>query len=189
MTNTTNNQQRRMRITAFGASSVATTAPLYHDIHALGQVLGEHGWDGTTGGHQGLMGAFAEGISAGGGCVRGVMLTRFPAPPDNALSEEIRAYDFFDRMRTLIEEADAWLVLPGGLGTLAEFAMSWDLAAIGVLETRPLIVYGEMWQTIVPTLSEHLLFSNTNPLPLLQLCTTPDEVMTALVGTPPSDAI
>ncbi|MDQ6979459.1 MAG: LOG family protein, partial [Mariprofundaceae bacterium] len=83
----------------------------------------------------------------------------------------------------------AWLVLPGGLGTLAEFAMSWDLAAIGVLEPRPLILYGEMWQAMMPTLSQHLLFSQSTPLPLLQLCTTPDEVLSALAGTLPSDAI
>jgi hypothetical protein len=185
----TGSATRRLRITAFGASSVATSEALYHDIHTLGQVLGEQGWDASTGGHQGLMGAFAEGVRAGGGCVRGIMLTRFPAPPENALSEEIRAYDFFDRMRTLIEEADAWVVLPGGLGTLAEFAMSWDLAAIGVLESRPLIVYGDMWQAIIPTLSENLLFSKTNPMPLLQCCTTPEEVLAALAGTVHCDAV
>ncbi len=172
----------RPRITAFGASSVATNDAAYADVVALARILGQHGWDGITGGHDGLMAAFAEGMRAGGGCVRGVMLTHFPAPPENALSEEIRAYDFFDRMRTLIEDAHAWLVLPGGLGTLAEFAMCWDMLAIGVLEPRPLIVYGEMWREILPVLEQSLRFSVGAPMTAIQLCRNSDEVLQALAG-------
>ncbi len=172
----------RPRITAFGASSVATDEAEYANVMALAQTLGQHGWDGITGGHDGLMAAFAKGMRAGGGHVRGVMLTHFPAPPENFLSEEIRAYDFFDRMRTLIEEAHAWLVLPGGLGTLAEFAMCWDMLAIGVLEPRPLIIYGEMWQNVLPVLEKSLRFSVGAPMAAIQLCHNSDEVLQALAG-------
>ncbi len=170
----------RPRITAFGASSIGREDPLYADVFALGRKLAEHGWDGSTGGHQGLMAAFAEGIHAGGGHIRGVTLSRFPTPPENVLSEEIRAYDFFDRMRSLIEEADAWIVLPGGLGTLSEFAMCWDMVCIGVLEPRPLLVYGEMWRNILPTLRRELRFSSSDPQALVRPCGDQETVLQIL---------
>ncbi|MDQ6974991.1 MAG: LOG family protein [Mariprofundaceae bacterium] len=177
----------KQRVSVFGASSTLENDPLYADIQALGKVLGTQGWNATVGGHQGLMGAFSKGMEAGGGAIRGITLSRFPTPPENALSEEIRAYDFFDRMRSLIEEADAWLVLPGGLGTLAEFAMCWDLLAIRVLKPRPLLVYGAMWQSLMPPLRDSLLFSMDNPMPFIYPCNSPEEVLKALPERLPKD--
>jgi len=170
----------RRRLTAFGSSRTATSDPLFTDVQQLSKRLAENGWDGLTGGHQGMMAAFSQGISQGGGHVRGITLERFPTPPGNTLSEEVRARDFFDRMRTLVEDTDAYLVLPGGLGTLAELAMTWDLLAINVLEERPLILYGEMWSTIVDRLQESLVMSVDHTFSRLHCCTSHDEVIRLL---------
>ena len=170
----------RRRITAFGSSRIAAEEPVFADVQLLSSKLAEAGWDGMTGGHQGMMAAFSQGIRQGGGHVRGVTLERFPTPPDNTLSEEIRAKDFFDRMQVMIEQADAYLVLPGGLGTLAELAMSWDLLAINVLEPRPLILYGSMWKTIHDQLHNSLVMSVDHGFELLHICENHDEVLSAL---------
>ncbi len=167
----------RKRLTAFGSSRIGPDDPRYDDVRMLSRRIAELGWDGMTGGHQGMMAAFSEGIHAGGGHIRGITLERFPTPPDNTLSEEVRARDFFDRMRVLIEEADAWLVLPGGLGTLAELAMSWDLLAIRVLEPRPLLLYGEMWRPILDVLREELVLSMDTAFDSIVLCRKPDQVL------------
>ncbi len=174
----------RPRLAAFGASRVDADDPEYLRVRALAKSLAEAGWDGMTGGHQGMMAAFSEGMRAGGGHVRGVTLARFPTPPDSTLSEEIRARDFFDRMRELIEGADGWLVLPGGLGTLAELAMSWDLLAIRVLEERPLVLFGEMWPGIVEALRANLRLSAPDAFERIRLCRDEREALAAL--TPPS---
>lgn len=171
---------RKPCITAFGSSRIAEHEAIFTDVEVLATRLAEQGYDGMTGGHQGMMAAFSRGIHAGGGHVRGVTLERFPTPPGNTLSEETRAHDFFDRMQTLIEEADAYLVLPGGLGTLAELAMTWDLLAIRVLEPRPIIVYGEMWQPLLNACKESLILSVDNAFSQLRLCTTHDDVLSAL---------
>ncbi|MDT8377149.1 MAG: LOG family protein [Mariprofundaceae bacterium] len=170
----------RRRITAFGSSRIAAKEPRYADVQLLSSKLARAGWDGMTGGHQGMMAAFSQGMRQGGGHVRGVTLERFPTPPDNTLSEEIRAKDFFERMQVLIEAADAYLVLPGGLGTLAELAMSWDLLAINVLEPRPLILYGEMWKEIHDHLHSNLVMSVDHGFELMQICESHDDVLTAL---------
>jgi len=170
----------RHRITAFGSSRITTDNPSFHDVEALSKKLAEHGYDGLTGGHQGMMAAFSQGIRAGGGHVRGITLECFPTPPDNTFSEEIRAHDFFARMQHLIEDCDAWLVLPGGLGTLSELAMSWDLRAINILKDRPLILYGDMWADIVSTLQDSLIMSVDHGFDMLTLCSTHDDVLNAL---------
>jgi len=168
------------RISAFGSSRIESSDPLYRDVFQLSRKIAEHGWDGMTGGHQGMMAAFSEGIHAGGGHIRGITLERFPTPPQNTLSEEIRARDFFDRMRNMIEEADAWLVLPGGLGTLAELAMTWDLLAIRVLEPRPLVIYGKMWEPIIDTLREQLVLSMDQAFSCIDYCPRHADVLQAL---------
>ncbi len=173
--------ESRRRITAFGSSRIGADAPVYEDVQQLSNKIAELGWDGMTGGHQGMMAAFSQGIRAGGGHVRGVTLERFPTPPDSTLSEEVRAKNFFDRMQTLIEDADAYLVLPGGLGTLAELAMTWDLLAINVLERRPLILYGEMWTENVQQLQSSLVMSVDHTFELMKLCVTHEEVLAALI--------
>ena len=170
----------RKRITAFGSSRLPEHDPRFAEVMQLGEALGRHGWDALTGGHQGMMAAICRGIRAGGGHVRGITLERFPTPPDNHLSEEVRARDFFSRMRMLIEEADAYLVLPGGLGTLAELSMSWDLLAIGVLEPRPLILFGESWTPLIEPLRQSLIWSVDDAFSLLRHCRNIDETLAAL---------
>ena len=174
------NNQQRPRLTAFGSSRLGPDSPSYADVTALAKAIAEAGWDGMTGGHQGMMAAFSEGIHAGGGHIRGITLERFPTPPGNTLSEEVRARDFFDRMRALIEEADAWLVLPGGLGTLAELAMTWDLIAIHVLDERPLLLYGEMWEPVIDVLSGQLVLSAEQAFSAIHICHSHEDVLTAL---------
>ncbi len=168
------------RIAAFGSSRIGPDEACYRDVFELSKAIAELGWNGITGGHQGMMAAFSEGIHAGGGHIRGVTLERFPTPPQNTLSEEVRARDFFDRMRNMIEEADAWLVLPGGLGTLAELAMTWDLVAIRVLEPRPLLVYGDMWLPVMDILRQQLVLSMDQAFSCITYCPTHADALHAL---------
>ena len=170
----------RRRIAAFGSSRTDADDPAYADARALAGRLAAAGWDGVTGGHQGMMAAFSEGIREGGGHIRGVTLARFPTPPGNSLHEEIRARDFFARMQTMIEQADAYLVLPGGLGTLAELAMTWDLLAIRVLEPRPLVAYGAMWEPVMDVLHRELALSVSHAFEAVHVCQSPDEVLAHL---------
>ncbi|PJA31230.1 MAG: hypothetical protein CO187_10510 [Zetaproteobacteria bacterium CG_4_9_14_3_um_filter_53_7] len=174
------NNRTRPRLTAFGSSRIGAESAVYKDVFELSTKIASAGWDGMTGGHQGMMAAFSEGIHAGGGHIRGITLERFPTPPDNTLSEEQRASNFFDRMGIMIEEAQAWLVLPGGLGTLSELAMTWDLLAIRVLEPRPLLLYGDMWEPIIATLSDQLVLSAEHAFDAIEICKTHADVLAAL---------
>ncbi|MDX8405142.1 MAG: LOG family protein [Mariprofundus sp.] len=173
---------QRPRLAAFGASRADAQSAQYRDVQKLAQRIAEAGWNGITGGHEGMMAAFSRGIQAGGGHIRGITLECFPTPPDNSFSEEIRAADFFARLSHMIERADGWLVLPGGLGTLAELAMTWDLLAIRVLEPRPLLLYGEMWEPVVEVLNAQLIMSTKRAFDSIQICHSHTQVLQALAA-------
>jgi len=170
----------KRKITVFGSSRIAEDDARFLDAEVLSTKLGVAGFDGLVGGHQGMMAAFSQGLRAGGGFVTGVTLEVFPTPPINTLSEEKRATHFFERMQMMIEEADAYLVLPGGLGTLSELAMTWDLLAIGVLKPRPLVVYGACWLPMMDKMKEHLVMSVDHGFECIHYCETHDEVLQAL---------
>jgi predicted Rossmann-fold nucleotide-binding protein len=71
-------------------------------------------------------------------------------------------------------------VLPGGLGTLAEFAMTWDLLAIRILEKRPLIVYGKDWLPLIDVMKQQLVMSVDHGFESLTYCESHDDVLAAL---------
>jgi len=167
-------------ITAFGSSRVLPDDELFQDVERLAEKIGQCGWHGMVGGHQGMMAAFSLGIRAAGGNVTGVTLEVFPTPPNNTLSEEKRAANFFERMQVLIEQPAAYIVLPGGLGTLAEFAMTWDLLAIKILEPRPLLVYGECWLPLIDMMKQQLVMSVDHGFESIVYCATHDDVLEAL---------
>ncbi|MDQ6963866.1 MAG: LOG family protein [Mariprofundales bacterium] len=170
-------------ISAFGSSCIAADDPRYRDVCVLAQQLAQAGWQGQVGGHQGMMAAFSQGMAAGGGSVRGVTLHCFPTPSDHTLSAELRCDDFFHRMKILIEECDAWLVLPGGLGTLSEFAMCWDLKAIDIIAARPLILYGDGWRPLLAAFESVLEMSVAHAMDMVTVCSRAEQVVAALDAT------
>ena len=104
--------------------SAAGANDAYMDVAArLGATLAEHGVQLVYGGARaGLMGSVADAALARGGRVVGVMpreLERYEVA-HNGLSELVWAADLHDRKRRMAERADAFVVLPGGFGTLEE---------------------------------------------------------------------
>ncbi len=171
---------KRRVITAFGSSRIQPHEKRFKDVELLSQKIGQAGWSGLVGGHQGMMASFSQGIRDGGGEVTGITLEVFPTPPEHTLSEEKRAEHFFERMQMLIEQADAYLVLPGGLGTMAEFAMTWDLLAIRVLEARPLLVYGECWLPLIEMMKMQLVMSVDHGFECIHYCEHHEQVLEIL---------
>jgi hypothetical protein len=81
------------------------------------------------GGRNGLMGQVADAVLAGGGTVTGVIPTHLQAREvaHGGLSELVVVADMHERKRMMAERADAFAVLPGGVGTLDETVeiLSW----------------------------------------------------------------
>lgn len=135
-----------MRICIYGASSSTLEKTYYDEAEALGR---EMAWRGHSlvfgGGNNGLMGACARGVYAGGGGILGIAPKFFDEP--GILFENCSDFIFTETMRErkqlLEDSSDAVVVLPGGIGTYEEFfemltlkQLGRSARAIAILNTR-----------------------------------------------------
>ena len=110
---------------------------------------------GYGGGGVGLMGLVANAALAGGATVIGVipqfLLKREAGHPD--LSETVVVQTMHERKLQMFERSDAFVVLPGGLGTLEEFfeVLSWRTLG---LPSKPIVIIdqGGYWQPLAALL-------------------------------------
>jgi uncharacterized protein (TIGR00730 family) len=89
----------------------------------LGRALAERGWVVVYGGARiGLMGALADAALAAGGRVEGVILDTFARVAHASLHDLVTVGDMRSRKAGLAHRGDAYVVLPGGFGTLEELS-------------------------------------------------------------------
>ena len=109
--------------------------PAYTEAaHALGAAIGGRGWQLVYGGGKvGLMGVVADAVLAAGGRVVGVI-------PDTLMQREVGHTGLHElhvvptmhlRKQMMAERADAFLALPGGIGTLEELYEVWTWRQLG----------------------------------------------------------
>lgn len=144
-----------MRITVFGGSQPKPGDVAYEAAYQLGRLIGLDQHTVLTGGYIGTMEAVSRGVAEAGGHVIGVTCAEIeawrPGGPNRWVQEEIRFDTLRQRLYTLIDECDAALVLPGGIGTLAELAVMWSQLQTGSIVHRPLILIGPEWRTVLDT--------------------------------------
>lgn len=120
------------------------------EAYRLGKLIGGAGHTVLTGGYMGTMEAVSRGAEESGGHVIGVTCDQIedwrPQPPNRWIQEEMRFPMLRERLYALIENSDAALVLPGGVGTLAELAVMWSQMQTKATPPRPLILVGKAWQ-------------------------------------------
>src|SRR6202171_6673091 len=147
-------------VTIFGGSRVEPDSDEILAAQRLGRALAERGFDVVTGGYNGVMEAVSRGAKEAGGHVIGVTVDviarNFERLPNAFLSQEVRTAALLERIDKLVELGAAYVVLPGGAGTLAELGIVWNLALLGALHNKPLIVVGRGWGRVLQLLVEEL---------------------------------
>ena len=114
-----------MRICVFGAASPTIDPEYIKRVEELGRELARRGHSLVFGaGANGLMGAAARGVHAGAGRVLGVIPKFFDEEDVEAIYDKCDELIFTDTMRqrkeTMENNADAFIVVPGGIGTFEE---------------------------------------------------------------------
>ncbi|OGN98780.1 MAG: hypothetical protein A2Z71_00395 [Chloroflexi bacterium RBG_13_50_21] len=141
------------RVTVFGGSLAKPDDPVYQDALRLGKLLAQAGYTVLNGGYIGTMEAVSRGVSEAGGHVIGVTCEQIeawrPVKANPWVMEEWHYASLQERMIALIENCDACLALPGGVGTLAEITLTWNLLLTRILPPRPLILIGSGWKATV----------------------------------------
>jgi len=138
-------------VSVFGTSDVGPTAELYQTARELGRTIAEAGLVLCNGGYGGTMEAAARGAVEAGGHTIGVTCTRFRrGGPNPYIRQEVPTFDLLQRLNTLLQLGQAYVVLPGGTGTLTELALAWELLNKGLLSgERTLVVLGDCWQPVI----------------------------------------
>jgi predicted Rossmann-fold nucleotide-binding protein len=97
------------------------------------------------------MEASARGAREAGGSTIGVTTGAFLSrgAANRFIERELREPDLFDRTRRLIQEADAFIVLPGKSGTLAEWTFLLALRRSDLLGPKPIVLLGEAWEDLL----------------------------------------
>jgi uncharacterized protein (TIGR00730 family) len=129
-------------ICVFCASSQRLEQRWLDLAEATGREIGRRGHTLVSGGGcVGMMGAVADGARAGGAYTLGVipqaLVDREVA--DTAADELVVTDGMLSRKGLMIEKSDAFLVLPGGLGTLDELFEVWTTAMLG-LHRKPIAI-------------------------------------------------
>ena len=141
-----------MKITVFGGSSPLPGDEAYEQAYQLGKLIGEAGFTVMTGGYIGTMEAVSRGVNETGGRVIGVTCDQIeawrPVSPNPWVQDQMRFATLQERLYALIENCDAALALPGGIGTLAEVAVMWSQLQTRSIPNRPLILIGPGWQSV-----------------------------------------
>ncbi|MEJ2411664.1 MAG: LOG family protein [Anaerolineales bacterium] len=147
-------------ITVFGGSAPTPESFAYLEAYQLGKRLASEGYAVQTGGYIGTMEAVSKGASEAGGHVIGVTCDEIeswrPVAPNRWVKEQKRRPTLRERLFVLIDECDGAVALPGGIGTLAEIALTWAQLQIQPDDQRPLILLGEGWEKTIDTFQREL---------------------------------
>lgn len=182
----------RPLIAVFGSSQPQRGDQLYEEGIRLGEVLARSGFDVMNGGYQGVMEAVSRGAREGGAQVIGVTMQRFEDRVNRFVGSEIRTANFYERFGWLVNRADAYIAMHGGIGTLAEVTFTWQEILLGMLTKRPLILLGQPWRKLHEVFKE-ILIPTPHIYEPLTFAETPEEAaatladhfhLTAPVSTP-----
>ena len=138
-------------ITILGTGRARPGDAVYELAYETGRILAKAGFTIANGGYGGTMLAAAKGASEAAGRTIGVTCSAFAGSSANQyVTREIVTKSLDERLDTLIKLGLAYVVLPGGTGTLLELAKVWELKNKGFLNKRkPIILLGEFWKPLV----------------------------------------
>lgn len=142
-----------MKIAVFGGAQPKEGSEIYEEARLLGSLLVQRGHAVLTGGYMGTMEATSRGAYEAGGHVIGVTCIDIEdwrgAKPNQWVKEEIRKQTLIERLQAIVENSDGAIALPGGVGTLTEIMMVWNLMTIETIQPRPLILLGDGWRSTI----------------------------------------
>jgi len=146
--------RQNYRVTIFGSARLEPGTIAYEGVKQLAAELTKMGCDIISGGGPGIMRAANEGaLSIDPNALHRSVGIRVELPFEQELNPFVGlAYEhrtFFSRLHHFMIASDAFVVVPGGIGTLLELSLAWQLLQVRKLYNTPLILIGKMWAELV----------------------------------------
>jgi uncharacterized protein (TIGR00730 family) len=175
-------KSERYRVTIFGSARAKPESFVYDEVKRVAAALADMGCDIISGGGPGLMQAANEGAAAADAPERSRSVgIRVDLPFEQEVNPFVElAFEhktFFTRLHHFVLTSDAFVVVPGGIGTVLELMMIWQLLQVRHVDDVPLILVGKMWAELVAWARQNLL------KPELSLASLEDLAIPRCVGT------
>src|SRR5262245_29811861 len=155
-------RRERYRVTVFGSARAEPGHWVYQEVKRMSAALSAMGCDIVTGGGPGLMAAANEGAQEAQAVERvqsiGIRVELpFEQEVNPFVAQAFEHETFFTRLHQFVLMSDAYVVAPGGIGTVLESMMIWQLLQVRHLHDTPLIFAGAMWRGLVDWASAMVL--------------------------------
>ena len=175
-------------VSVFGSTRVKPEDEVYQKAERIGQLLAENGFAVITGGGPGVMEAANKGASLAGGKSIGINielpLEQAPNPYTNI---NLTFHYFFVRKVMFIKYAVAYIILPGGFGTMDELFESITLIQTHKIKPFPVILMGsKYWKGLLDWIKEVVLKEekiSPADLEILQVTDEPEEMIKIIKKT------
>jgi uncharacterized protein (TIGR00730 family) len=169
-------------VSVFGSARVKEGTPYYRLAEETARLLSDAGFAVISGGGPGLMEATNKGAFEGSGLAIGLNIDLTREQPSSRYQHiSLRFKHFFARKVMFARFATAFVVLPGGYGTLDELFEALTLVQTGKTRQMPIILVHEpFWRGLLGWLNERLaaegMIDDTD-IGLIQVCNEPKEVV------------
>jgi uncharacterized protein (TIGR00730 family) len=165
-------------ITIFGTSNAKLGDEVFNLAYELGRLCAQAGFTIANGGYGGTMLAAAKGAKQLGGKTIGITCSAFGRKnPNEFITEEIITNSLIERLNKLIELGNAYIVLPGGTGTLLELSYIWELANKGFVNPpKPIILLTDFFRPLVDIIAA----DDKNSVEFITIAQTPAQAIEIL---------
>ena len=180
-------RRERYRVAIFGSARAQPGTDVYEEVKRVAAAFASMGCDIVTGGGPGLMQAANEGAriaGAPGSMGIGIQLP-FEQGTNPFVEQAFEHETFFTRLHHFVIASDAFVVVPGGIGTVLEMLMIWQLLQVRHVRDVPLILVGKMWKGLVDwaraaMLDPRLALANAADLQIPLCLETADEAIAVI---------
>ena len=164
-------------VSIFGSARIKETDPAYAAARETARLLAEAGFAIITGGGPGVMEAANRGALDGGGPSVGCNIELpFEQGTNDYVRISINFRYFFVRKTMFVKYAEAFVIFPGGFGTLDELFEALTLIQTGKVHNVPIILYdSKYWRGLLDWLHDPMLAQQKIAPPDLDLIVTCDE--------------
>lgn len=169
-------------VSIFGSSRTLESHPWHKLAEKTAQLLVKEGYAVITGGGPGIMEAGNKGATEAKGQSIGLNIDLpFEQKPNRYINHLINFHYFFARKVMFVKYARAFVIFPGGYGTLDELFESLTLIQTQRMEKFPVILFnGEYWEGLIDWMKKSVLKAkNIDPqdLDIFKIAETPQEVI------------
>ncbi|HUV49515.1 MAG TPA: TIGR00730 family Rossman fold protein [Anaerolineae bacterium] len=172
-------------VSIFGSSRIKPSDPIYKKTEEIASLFVKNDFAVITGGGGGVMEAANKGAAMAGGVSVGLnIVLPFEQKPNRHSNIKLEFKYFFIRKVMFVKYATAYIIMPGGFGTLDELFESITLIQTHRIKPFPVILVGsDYWSGLIEWVKSRLLENkmiSLEDLDILQIIDDPQEIVKAV---------